>query len=122
ADPAEVTPEWIARFDAIFADAPASTFPALSTVGSEKVVTAEVPSNERNPVPDGVLAPLKEKLLTAAGAQRRAEWEQFLKGREAEERAANPNVANYERRPQPLTYQHPLSVEGSMARTQVAPD
>ncbi|MGV3530872.1 MAG: PVC-type heme-binding CxxCH protein, partial [Chthoniobacteraceae bacterium] len=122
ADPGQVTAEWVAKFDAVFADAPAPTFPALSAVPAEKVVRAEVPDSERNPVPEAVLTPLMEKLLTAAGAQRRAEWEQFLKNREKEVRSVNPNVANYERRPQPLTFQHPLTVEGSMARTQVAPD
>src|SRR5678815_5854906 len=45
-----------------------------------------------------------------------------VRSRELEERSENPNVANYERRPQPLTYQHPLSVKGSMERIQVAPD
>jgi putative membrane-bound dehydrogenase-like protein len=31
-------------------------------------------------------------------------------------------VANYEKRPQPLTFQHPFSVKGSMERTQVPAD
>jgi putative membrane-bound dehydrogenase-like protein len=120
-DPAQVTTEWITQFDAVLLDAPAATFPAVSTLPQTKVVTADF-SSTSNPAPEGVLLPLKEKLLAAAGLQRRAEWEQFLKNREHEERSANPNVANYERRPEPLTFQHPLSVKGSMDRTQVAPD
>ena len=122
ADPAQVTLEWIAKFDAVLLDAPAATFPALSTVPQTKVVTADFSSSNGNPAPESFLNPLKEKLLAAAGPQRRSEWEQFLKNRDAEERSANPNVANYERRSQPLTFQHPLSVKASMERTQVAPD
>jgi putative membrane-bound dehydrogenase-like protein len=122
ADPAQVTPEWIARFDAVLLDAPATTFPVLSTVPPAKVVTADFSNSSGNPAPESFLNPLREELLAAAGPHRRSEWEQFLKSREAEERSVNPNVANYERRPQPLTFQHPLSVKGSMERTQVAPD
>jgi putative membrane-bound dehydrogenase-like protein len=122
ADPAQVTPEWIAKFDAVLLDAPAATFPALSTVPQSKVVTADFSNISGNPAPESFLNPLKEKLLVAAGPQRRSEWEQFLKNRDAEERSVDPNVANYERRRQPLTFQHPLSVKGSMERTQVAPD
>jgi putative membrane-bound dehydrogenase-like protein len=122
ADPAQVTPEWIAKFDAVLLVAPATAFPALAGVNPAKVVTVDFSNAGGNPAPQDFLQPLKEKLLAAAGPQRRAEWEQFVKAREAEERSENPNVANYERRPKPLTFQHPLSVKGSMERTQVAPD
>ncbi len=122
ADPAQVTPEWIAQFDAVLLDAPAARFPALAGVPQAKVVTADFTNAGSNPAPDDFLSPLKEKLLTAAGPQRRVEWVQFTQAREAERREVKPTVANYERRPQPLTYQHPLSVKGSMERTQTAPD
>lgn len=122
ADPTLVTPEWIAKFDAVLLDAPAANFPSLAKVAASKVVTADFATVDGNPASEEFLKSLREKLLTAAGPQRRAEWEQFLKNRESEERSANGNVANYERRPQPLTFQHPLSVKGSMERTQVAPD
>jgi putative membrane-bound dehydrogenase-like protein len=122
ADPAQANPEWIAGFDAVLLDAPAAKFPALSTIPQSKVVMADFSTSSGNPAPESFLIPLKEKLLVAAGPQRRSEWEQFLKNREAEKRSADPNVANYERRPQPLTFQHPLSVTGSMDRTQVGPD
>ncbi len=121
-DAAQVTAEWISLFDVVLLDAPAVAFPALASVNKEKVVTADFAGSDGNPAPDSFLLPLKEKLLTAAGPQRRAAWEQFQKSIEAEKREANPNVANYERRAQPLTFQQPLSVAGSMARTQVAPD
>ncbi len=122
ADPARVTAEWIAKFDAVLLDAPANTFPGLSAVPPTKVVAADFSNSSGNPAPESFLNPLKEKLLAAAGPRRRAEWEHFLKNREAEERSVNANVANYERRPQPLTFQHPMSVKASMERTQVAPD
>ncbi len=122
ADPSQVTPEWIAQFDAVLLDAPAATFPALAGVPQAKVVTVDFTNAASNPAPDDFLSPLKEKLLTAAGPQRRVEWVQFTQAREGEQREMKPTVANYERRPQPLTYQHPLSVRGSMERTQVAPD
>ncbi len=51
-----------------------------------------------------------------------AAWEKFLAQREPEKREPNPNVANYEKRPEPLTFQHPFSVKGSMERTQVPAD
>jgi putative membrane-bound dehydrogenase-like protein len=122
ADPAQVTPEWIAQFDAVLLDAPAATFPALAGVPPQKIVTADFSNGSGNPAPDSFLSPLKEKLLAATGPQRRLEWGQFTQAREAEQREVKPTVANYERRPQPLTYQNPLSVKGSMERTQVAPD
>ncbi|HEY2574159.1 MAG TPA: PVC-type heme-binding CxxCH protein, partial [Verrucomicrobiaceae bacterium] len=51
-----------------------------------------------------------------------AAWKTFLNLREPEQREPNPNVANYEQRPKPVTYQHPFSVKGSMERTQVPAD
>ncbi|MDP4848827.1 MAG: glycosyl hydrolase, partial [Verrucomicrobiales bacterium] len=53
---------------------------------------------------------------------RLASYEAFLTQREPEERVKDPNVANYEKRPEPLTFQKPYSVKGSLERTQVAAD
>ncbi len=122
ADAAQATPEWLAMFDAVLLDAPAPAFPALAGVDKAKVVTADFSRASGNPAPEDFLQPLKAALLAAAGTQRAAQWEQFVKSREAEVRSENANVANYERRPKPLTFQHPMSVKGSMERTQVAPD
>ncbi len=52
------------------------------------------------------------KCSRAVGEPRRAEWESFLAQREPEVREPNPKVANYEKRPQPITFQHPFSVKG----------
>ena len=65
---------------------------------------------------------LRAGVLTALSAPRKADWEKFLAQRDPEKREASPTVANYERRSQPVTFQHPLSVKGSMERTQVPAD
>ncbi len=64
----------------------------------------------------------RESILAAVSAERRAEWEKFLKQREPEVREKNPFVANYEKRPEALTFQKPFSVKGAMERTQVPAD
>ena len=65
---------------------------------------------------------IKEKVLAALSPERRQSYESFLAQREPEKREPHPMVANYEKRPQPLTFQHPFSVKGSMERTQVPAD
>jgi putative membrane-bound dehydrogenase-like protein len=65
---------------------------------------------------------LRNAIIWSVGDKVKAEWEAFLAQREPEEREKNPNVANYERRAEPLTFQKPFSVEGSMERTQVPAD
>jgi len=65
---------------------------------------------------------LKKGILWSVGDGRRATYESFLTQRENEERVKDPNVANYEKRPEPLTFQKPFSAKGSMERTQVPAD
>ena len=60
---------------------------------------------------------IRQDLLASIPAERKANWEAFLSRREPEQREPNPNVANYERRPQAVTFQHPFSVQGSKERT-----
>ncbi|HRH99280.1 MAG TPA: glycosyl hydrolase, partial [Prosthecobacter sp.] len=67
-------------------------------------------------------AKLKERILQTLTAERKANYEAFLKQRESEERKRHPQVANYEKRPEPLTLQLPMSIKGSMERTQVPAD
>ncbi|WP_461785281.1 PVC-type heme-binding CxxCH protein [Prosthecobacter sp.] len=64
----------------------------------------------------------REALLSKLTPERKAEHAAFLKQREAEKREKHPQVANYEKRKEPLTFQKPLSVKGSMERTQVPAD
>jgi putative membrane-bound dehydrogenase-like protein len=65
---------------------------------------------------------MREAVLKSLPAARRGEWEAFLAQREPEKRNPDPNVANYERRPEAITFQHPFSVKGSKERTQVPAD
>lgn len=65
---------------------------------------------------------IKAFILSKLSAERKAAYETFLAQREPEKREKHPQVANYEKRPQPLTFQHPFSVKGSMERTQVPLD
>jgi putative membrane-bound dehydrogenase-like protein len=65
---------------------------------------------------------LKRGILWSVGDARRATYESFLTQRENEKRVKDPNVANYEKRPEPLTFQNPFSAKGSMERTQVPAD
>ena len=65
---------------------------------------------------------LKAHILSKLSAERRAAYEAFLAQREPEKREKHPQVANYEKRPEPLTFQQPFSVKGSMERTQVPAD
>jgi hypothetical protein len=120
ADPAAATPEFAAKFDLVVLDAPADTFAkTLATVPAAKRLAASALGDAT--ATDYALA-AKPKLLAAVGLDRVASWEKFLSQREPEQREARPTIANYEKRPQPVTFQFPLSVKGSLERTQVAPD
>jgi len=61
-------------------------------------------------------------ILAKLSAERKVSYEAFLAQRDAEKREKHPQVANYEKRPEPLTLQLPFSVKGSMERTQVPAD
>ena len=65
---------------------------------------------------------LRNAIVWAVGDQPRAEWEKFLASREPEKREPHPQVANYEKRPQPITLQKPFTPKGAMERTQVPAD
>src|SRR5690606_22738636 len=101
----------------VLLDAPRSAFPAIATAASAKVLTPDFSGAEAN-----WATTTKNSLLAAITAPRRQQWESFLANREPERREANSNVANYERRPEPLTFQQPFSVKGSIERTQVPID
>jgi putative membrane-bound dehydrogenase-like protein len=65
---------------------------------------------------------LRNAIVWSVGDKVKGDWEKFLASREEEVREKSPNVANYERRPEPVTFQHPFSVKGSLERTQVPAD
>ncbi len=65
---------------------------------------------------------LRNAIVWTVGDTTKADWERFLAQREPEKRHADPNIANYEKRPEPITLQEPFSVKGSVERTQVPAD
>ncbi len=119
ADPKQITPDWLAKFDVVLLDAPKDDFAGLS---AQHVVTADFAPDENAWTGADFVAAVRQKVLAAAGDTRKKAWEAFVAQREREQREPNPNVANYEKRPQPITFQHPFNAKGSMERTQVPPD
>jgi len=65
---------------------------------------------------------IKETILDSVSKSVRDAWVDFQGQRETEVREKHPQVANYEKRPEPITFQHPFKVEGSIQRTQVPAD
>jgi putative membrane-bound dehydrogenase-like protein len=121
-DAALVTAEWLAKFDAVLLDDAKEDFKALRAADLKRVVRVNFAGDEREWGARGFVNSVREQLLSAAGATRRKQWETFVAQREVEKREPNPNIANYEKRPQPITFQHPFNVKGSMERTQVPVD
>lgn len=116
-DPSVVTPEWIAKFDVVLFDPARAEFTGAKSVPLKQVVVDEFAGDEKS-----WAASLRPKILGALSEARKKDWEAFLAQREPEKREANPNVANYERRPEAVTFVEPLSVKGSKERTQVPVD
>ncbi len=109
----------LTRYDVLAVRPKADGSPALNAAiqfpggGSVGVVKVDDPSTPEQ---------LRQAVLASLSPQRKAEWEAFLAQREPEKREPNPNVANYERRPEAITFQQPFSVKGSKERTQVPAD
>ncbi len=119
-EPAAATPAFVAKFDVLVLDAPADLFSkALAATPAANVVAA---ASFGDSAAEGYALAVQPKLLAAAGPVRVAAWKKFLAQREPEQREARPTIANYEKRPEPLTFQFPFNVKGSVERTQVAPD
>ena len=117
ADPKLVNAGWIAKFDAVLLDAPKASFPALAGTATTKTVTPDFTGTEAEWV-----AKARTQIISAASPARRKRWEDFLGQRELEQREPSPTIANYERRREPVTFQHPFTVKGSVERTQVPID
>jgi putative membrane-bound dehydrogenase-like protein len=62
---------------------------------------------------------IKQGILWAVGDQVRDRYENFLASRVPLQYEKRDNIPNYEKRPEPLAYQLPLSPEESIKRTQV---
>ncbi len=65
---------------------------------------------------------LRNAIVWAVGDKKKASWESFSAAREPEVREKSPYVANYEKRPEALTFQKPFTTKGSMERIQVPAD
>lgn len=109
----------LGHYDALALRPKADGQPTLNNV-------IKLPSGATLPVvkitPETTSAQVRTALLTGLSAARRADWEKFLAQREPEKREPRPTIANYERRPEPVSFQHPMSVKASMERTQVPAD
>jgi len=109
----------LARYDALALRPKADGSPALNNV-------IKLPSGALVPVlkvtPESTPEQIRAALLAGLSAARKADWEKFLAQREPEQREPRPTIANYERRPEPVGFQHPMSVKASMERTQVPAD
>ena len=113
--------------DAIWFDYVAGELPPSVDFGRyDALVVPSALSGHRLPMlvvkPDTTPEKIREWLDGSLPSARKASWQAFLAQREPEVREKNGNVANYEKRPEPLTFQKPFSVKGSMERTQVAAD
>ncbi|MEI6465985.1 MAG: PVC-type heme-binding CxxCH protein, partial [Verrucomicrobiota bacterium] len=118
-DPKDATPAFVAKFDVVVLDAPAGVYPFTNSLAAGKVLPVSALGDAAS---DSFALTARTKLLAAAGPERVAAWEKFLAQREPEQREARPTIANYEKRPQAVTFQYPLGLKGSKERTQVAPD
>jgi putative membrane-bound dehydrogenase-like protein len=116
-DPKTVTPERLALFDAVIEDGA-----TIEGVDPKRLVKVEFTGDEQTWGTTSFIDAVRVKVLAAAGEARRKEWEAFLAQREPEKREPHPQIANYEKRPEPVTFQHPFSVKGSIERTQVPAD
>jgi hypothetical protein len=126
--------------DAIWFDYASGLTPDSATLERYDVLAVK-PKSDASPalnpsikLPNGAMVPVlvikvdtdsatfRTQLEASLSAARKAAWQKFLAQREPEVREKNTNVANYEKRPEPLTFQKPFSVKGSMERTQVPAD
>ncbi|MBL9168867.1 MAG: c-type cytochrome [Verrucomicrobiales bacterium] len=122
-EPKWLTPDLLARFDAILFDAsapPAAGF--LFGQAADRVFKVTFTGDSRAWSSPEFLTALRGQILTAVGGVRQQGWEKFLAQREPERREPDSNVANYENRPKAITFQHPFNEKGSRERTQVPVD
>ena len=83
-------------FDVVLLDAPKDNFKSLASVDAKKIIAPDFSQDNKS-----LVASVREAVLKAVGDARQKDWEAFLAQREPEKREPNPNVANYERRPEP---------------------
>jgi len=114
ASAADLSAEIVKLYDVVLARGEAGKLPALAAHQAASRVL-EVKDSQTG-------AEIRALVLGAASKDAKKDWEDFLAQRETEVREPNQNVANYEKRPEPLTFQKPFSAKGSMERIQVPAD
>jgi putative membrane-bound dehydrogenase-like protein len=112
--PADFTPELAGLYDSAVVLGDGASIAALSSL-KERGRVLQVTETSTP-------AQVREAVLQMLPPETRKQWEAFLAQREPEVREKSDNVANYEKRSEPLTFQKPYSVKGSMERTQVPAD
>ena len=110
----DLTPELISLYDAVLVRGDDASLPSLSSAKAAKRV--------RSVKEDQTGAELRDVVLKTVSPEALKNWNAFLAQREPEVRERNENVANYEKRAEPLTFQKPFSAKGSMERIQVPAD
>ncbi len=108
-----ITPAYLANFDVVLSD-------GLDVPTTLPVLRYAFSNDEAKAAAD--VAAVRESIMKAISAERRKDYEAFIAQREPEQREPNAQVANYEKRAEPLTFQKPMSVKASMERTQVPAD
>ncbi|HYE31512.1 MAG TPA: PVC-type heme-binding CxxCH protein [Methylomirabilota bacterium] len=114
-----LTDKYLKHFDAVvqvvpdsdLGAAPQKMLESFKSAGGALLKQAERPSD----------AALREAVLSAVSQKSKAAWEAFLASRPPLQRT-DGEVPNYERRPEPVKYQSPLSPRDSIRYTQVPAD
>ncbi|TLD68618.1 c-type cytochrome [Phragmitibacter flavus] len=107
ADAGALTEAYVKHFPVVMM---AASDKVPATLSGKKLITTE---------PGTTVAQIREEVLSAANKD---QWLKFLGSREPEVREPHPQVANYEKRPEAITFQHPFKAKGSIERTQVPAD
>lgn len=118
-DPTHLTATYLNHFDAVVQVLPEKDLEPshrkalddLKAAGKGRIQYSERPED----------AVLREAVLDAISPKTRSDWEAFVASRPPLQRLPG-EVPNYERRPEPIQYQAPLSPTDSMAYTQVPAD
>src|SRR3954470_10918994 len=86
ADPKQVTSDYLKHFDAVLLDAPREGFPTLSEVEPARILTESFVGEEREWGAASFIKGVSDRILTAVGPARKADWEKFVAQREPEVR------------------------------------
>jgi len=112
--PQDFTPALAGLYDAVLVRGDAGNLASIAALKARNAVIQVTEEQSGLQLREAIIKALPETLVK--------EWETFLAQRSPEAREPNVNVANYEKRPEPLTFQKPYDLKGSMERIQVPAD